>query len=98
MVMVFNLAVMMGCRLGLGEMISWSFRFCNCTNSSKSRMIFLLLKCREESAGMARTNTGGMVSFGPPEGATIWAQREKNSSDSATAAMEITENKGWNLL
>jgi hypothetical protein len=47
----------------------------NSTYSSKVRTTFLLLKCRVESNGLAFTSFGAVVSFGPPLGGTMLAQR-----------------------
>ena len=49
----------------------FSGTFCNVTNSSKVRVMFLVVTLIAESFGIALTSLGGKLSLGPPPGGTF---------------------------
>src|SRR5579875_2677460 len=77
MVTVRNLLSITGGFSGVGQTIMLSCGLSMVTYSSKLSVILLLLKCVEESEGVAFTKTGGKESLGPPVGGMILAQENK---------------------
>src|SRR4051812_3774173 len=57
-----------------GDITSCSFRFCTWMYLSNVMAIFFEWKCVEKESGIIFTIVGGMVSLGPPVGATCVAQ------------------------
>src|SRR5947209_12965575 len=74
MVTVLNLLFTVGVCSVAGIKSKFLLTSCKSTNSSKVKTIRLLLKFKEESAGLADISLGGKVSLGPPPGGTITAQ------------------------